>query len=114
MNLTLSQKERLLLEDQKSHEEICIKKYNSYANQAQDPELKQMFRTFAMQEQQHLDTINQMLNGQVPNMQQGQSQQSQQQINSSPSRTSSRLELPPVRMQISPDMLMTEKYVSST
>ena len=36
MQITLSQKERLLLEDQKSHEQICIEKYSNYANQAQD------------------------------------------------------------------------------
>lgn len=33
----------MLLKDQKSHEEICIQKYNNYANQVQDPELKQLF-----------------------------------------------------------------------
>ncbi|PKM79253.1 MAG: spore coat protein, partial [Firmicutes bacterium HGW-Firmicutes-13] len=34
MNIQLSQKERMLLQDQMSHEEICIQKYNSYADQA--------------------------------------------------------------------------------
>ncbi|HZK34051.1 MAG TPA: ferritin-like domain-containing protein, partial [Bacillota bacterium] len=76
--MNLSQKERLLLEDQMSHEEICIQKYNNYAAQAQDPELKQMFQAYAQQEQEHYDTLNQMLSGQVPNMQQ-QAQQEQQQ-----------------------------------
>ena len=32
--IDLSQKERLLLEDQRSQEELCIQKYNSYSNQA--------------------------------------------------------------------------------
>lgn len=117
MNLTLSQKERLLLEDQKSHEEICIKKYNSYANQAQDPELTQMFRTFAMQEQQHLDTINQMLNGQVPNMQQGQQSQQSQQQNQQQPRQQNQQQVGITAGQdadLCTDMLMTEKYVSST
>ena len=78
--VNLNQKERMLLEDQKSQEEVCIKKYNSYANQAQDPQLQQLCRDLAQKEQQHLNTINSILNGQVPNMnqQQGQGQQNQQ------------------------------------
>lgn len=73
MSLQLTQKEKLLLEDQKSQEELCIKKYNDYANKAQGTELKQLFQQLAQQEQQHLDTVNQILNGQVPNMQNQQS-----------------------------------------
>ncbi|HBM76399.1 MAG TPA: spore coat protein, partial [Clostridiaceae bacterium] len=59
----LTQKERYLLQDQKGHEELCIKKYTNYADQAQDPQLKQVFTNNAKQEQQHLSTINQMLSG---------------------------------------------------
>ncbi len=33
MQVNLTQKEKMLLEDQKSHEEICIQKYSNYANQ---------------------------------------------------------------------------------
>jgi spore coat protein CotF len=36
--VNLTQKERTLLEDQKHHEELCIKKYGNYAEQAQDPQ----------------------------------------------------------------------------
>ncbi|HBG10705.1 MAG TPA: spore coat protein, partial [Firmicutes bacterium] len=72
MNINLTQKERLLLEDQKKHEEMCIQKYSSYAEYAQDPELKQLFVNYAGQEQRHLDTINQLLSGEIPQMQQGQ------------------------------------------
>ncbi len=43
MEITLSQKERTLLEDQKKHEEICIEKYTNYANQAKDSQLKDIF-----------------------------------------------------------------------
>src|SRR5690554_3673548 len=79
--VNLTNKERLLLEDQKSHEELCIKKYNDYSNLAQDPQLKQLCKDLAQKEQQHLNTVNAVLNGQVPNMnnqQQGQQQQGQQ------------------------------------
>jgi spore coat protein CotF len=61
MNLQLTQKERTFLEDQKKHEEICIQKYTNYARQAGDPQLKQLFNQYASQEQQHYNTINQLL-----------------------------------------------------
>ena len=113
MAIQLGQKERALLEDQKSHEDICIKKYNNYAEQAKDPQLKQLFNTYAGQEQQHLDTINQILAGQQPNMgqQKGQQQQQMQQA-------AGKGRLPAGDYQndaaLCNDMLMTEKYVSDT
>jgi len=110
MDLNLTQKERKLLEDHKSSEEICIMKYHNYANQAQDPELKQMFRIFAAQEESHLNTINAMLNGQIPNMQQNQ-QAGQQQ--GSPMQNSTGLQNSSDK-DLCTDMLMTEKYVSDT
>ena len=79
MSFQLTQKEKLLLQDQKKHEELCIQKYQNYAQQAQDPQLKQLFNSLAQKEQQHLNTINQILNGQIPNIQ-GSQQQQQQQI----------------------------------
>ncbi|MDD3074445.1 MAG: spore coat protein, partial [Eubacteriales bacterium] len=51
MPLQLSQKEKLLLQDQQAHEEICIQKDTSYAQQATDPKLKQLFNSYAQQEQ---------------------------------------------------------------
>lgn len=116
MVLSLTQKERMLLEDQKKHEQICIDKYNNYASQAQDPQLKTLFQQYAAQEQQHLDSINQMLNGQVPAAGQGGSQSQQQ---SQPAGQTM-----PSPMQgamgnqtdaaLCNDMLMTEKYISGT
>ena len=67
MIINLTQKERTLLEDQKSHEEICIEKYTNYANRTSCPELKNLFQNNAKNEQTHLDSINQLLNGQLPN-----------------------------------------------
>lgn len=106
----LSQKEKTLLEDQKSHEQVCIKKYNEYANKAQDPQLKQLFKTHAQHEQQHLDTLNQITNGQVPNMnqqQQGQQQQAMPAQNAVNSGAGSQNDA-----DLCKDILMTEKYVS--
>ena len=111
VNIELTQKERLLLEDQRKHEEICVQKYSSYANQAQDPQLQQLFNTYASQEQQHLDTINQMLGGQVPNLQQQGQKKQQMQQSSMPGIGAVQSS---ADAALCDDMLMTEKYVSGT
>lgn len=110
----LSQKERMLLQDQKGHEEICIKKYNDYANQAQDQNLKQIFSRLGKQEEQHLNTINQIISGQVPNMnQQGQQgQQNNQGQNTQGSQSMQSGAGGRRDADLCTDMLMTEKYVS--
>ena len=108
MAITFTQKETSLLNDLKNHEKVCIQKYQAYAGQAQDPELKHLFSTYAGQEQHHLNTLNQISAGQVPDMQQ--QQQGQQQ--SQPPAAS-----PGMANQndaaLCNDVLMTEKYVSS-
>ena len=73
-NITLTQKERMLLEDQKSHEQICIEKYSNYANQVKDTQLKQICKANEQVERNHLDTINQLLSGKIPDMNQQQNQ----------------------------------------
>jgi spore coat protein CotF len=112
----LTQKEQLLLQDQKNHEELCIKKYTNYANQSQDPQLKQLFLNNAQQEQEHLNSINQILSGQVPNInsQQQNQQQNQQQPNPQmQSNTGTGLKNKN-DADLCTDLLATEKYVSST
>lgn len=111
MQITLSQKERLLLEDLKSHEEICILKYSNYANQAQDTQLKQLCKNNEQIERTHLDTINQLLNGTVPQMNQQQNQNS----GSNSSTTSNQQSSGNISdKDICSDLLMAEKYVSGT
>lgn len=111
----LTQKEKTLLQDQKTHEEICIKKYNDYANKAQDPQLKQIFSTNAQQEQQHLDTINQIMSGQVPSMNQNQQQQGQKGTQGQSARGQQSTSVgvgSKSDADLCNDILMTEKYVS--
>lgn len=109
METTLSQKERMLLEDQKSHEQICIDKYNKYADQAQDNQLKQIFKTNEQQERTHLDTLNQLLSGKIPDMNQQQNQGAAQAPNSGQPAAGSLSD-----KDMCSDVLMTEKYVSGT
>ncbi|MDD2586228.1 MAG: spore coat protein [Syntrophomonadaceae bacterium] len=112
MALNFTQKERMLLEDQKAHEQVCVDKYTTYTNQAQDQQLKSLFQGYAAQEQQHLNSINQMLNGQLPPTGQGQQQQSQQQTPPQPSSAPGGM-VNQNDATLCNDMLMTEKYVSA-
>lgn len=113
----LSTKERMLLEDEKSHEQLCIDKYNEYSNKASCPELKNLFSQLAQKEQEHLNSINQLLNGIVPNLNQqqnGQKNNSNQQLtNQSPINSNVNNYNEHDKMLCS-DSLSTEKFVSST
>ncbi|MGF7058231.1 DUF892 family protein [Brassicibacter mesophilus] len=112
--VNLTQKEMYLLQDQKSHEELCVKKYSNYSNQAQDPQLKQLFSSLGQQEQQHLNTINQILGGQVPNVNQQQGQQSMQ-SQSTQMQSSMQSGLANQNdADLCSDLLATEKYISGT
>jgi spore coat protein CotF len=108
ISMVLSQKERMLFQDQKSHEEMCIQKYTKYANEAQDQQLKQLFTTHASHERQHFNTLNQILTGQPPQMggqgqqmgtEQGQTNLNGQNVNQND-------------IALAKDMLVTEKYIS--
>lgn len=118
MTNKLTSKETSLLKDQQNHEKICIQKYQAYAQQASDPLLKQLLNTYAAQEQQHLNSINQMLNGQVPVMSStSTSTQPTQQSGMEGSTVSSSV---PSQVATNSqndsalcnDMLLTEKFVS--
>ena len=122
MSITLTQKERMLLEDQKTHEQICIKKYQQYSNQAQSPQLKQIFQANEQSEQTHLNSINQLLSGTVPQMAQQGGQQQQQAAQQNP-QTAQQAQYQQQSMpqqglksdkDMCTDMLMTEKYVSGS
>lgn len=121
MALQLTEKEKNYLEDQKKHEQICIKKYQKYAGETQDSQLKQLFTSLAGSEQQHYNTINQMLSGQVPNLGQQSGSQNQQQTMSSTQSSQSAQSAQSSQKtgaagqndaSLCTDMLMTEKFVS--
>lgn len=113
MMTSLTQKEIMLLKDEKEQEELCIKKYTKYVEQAQDPQLKQLFSSILQHEQQHLNTINSMLSGSIPSMpQQGQQNQQQNQMNAQNFKSSTGYNQND--KDICQDALATEKYVSST
>ncbi len=127
----LSQKERMLLEDLKKEEDLCVIKYQNYAQQAQDSNLSQLFNKIASDEQKHYDTVNSLLKG---NGQSGSGQMSQggQQSGAKMSQATGKVDLSQMGSGGSGqmnsgggsggsgsdkymlhDMLSTEKYVSS-
>lgn len=113
MTLNLTQKERMLLQDQKNHEELCIKKYNDFSSKAQSQELKQLFGSYATKEQEHLNSVNQMLSGQIPQLNQQQGQQGQQNIQNQQSMNPKSSFLNSSNdKDLCADMLVVEKYIS--
>lgn len=66
--MALTQKETDLLKDMKGQEELCIQKYNKYADLAKSQELKNLFTSMAKVEANHLQTITAMMNGNTPTM----------------------------------------------
>ncbi|NLN19246.1 MAG: spore coat protein [Firmicutes bacterium] len=119
MDVQLTQKEQMYLQDMLSHEELCITKYANYAEQAQDPQLQQLFREYEQHEKQHYDSITQLLQGQAPSMSSGQQggqsrQGGQQQWQSMPgSQVSGYSGLTGQSdAQLCQDALTTEKYIS--
>lgn len=138
-NVKLTTKEKYLLQDSRDHEEQCIRKYENYMNLACDDQLKAVFRANGQKEQEHLQTINDLLNGKVPSMGGGSQNSSQNQSQSSGqnfaqtgqsqtqtnwSATSQQTSVKasangsvPYKASdkdLCTDMLMTEKYVSAT
>jgi len=71
--MKLTQKESMLLQDLKTSEEICIEKYGQYAKKAEDQALADLFLTIRAKEEEHLKTINSLMQGTVPMMGGGQS-----------------------------------------
>ncbi len=64
-------KETNILKDLKEQEQLCVDKYKKYAAGAKDQQLKDLFSRLGQNEQQHLNTVTQIMGGAVPQMQTG-------------------------------------------
>ena len=115
--INLNDKERMLLQDEKAGEELCIEKYKKYSEEASDPELKNLFKELMSKEEDHLKTLNQMLTGTVPTLNTQQKQQNQQNSNTNVSSANvdnkNQINFKQDKI-ICQDSLAGEKYVSST
>lgn len=66
--MQLTQKESSLLKDLKTQEALCAEKYTKHAALAHDPQLKNLFSDLAQVERAHLKMIQDMTEGQVPDI----------------------------------------------
>ena len=64
--MILNAKETEAIKELQSQEQICIDKYMKYSNEAKDPVLKNLFETLHQKEQQHYNSLAQVLSGTVP------------------------------------------------
>ncbi|MBE5960877.1 MAG: ferritin-like domain-containing protein [Lachnospiraceae bacterium] len=64
--MVLNAKETQAIKELQSQEQICIEKYRKYGKDAKDPVLKDLFQTLEQKEQQHYNTLGQILSGSVP------------------------------------------------
>lgn len=108
MNLT--QKETMLLKDMRAQEKNCIEKYGKYSSQACDSQLKDLFTQLGQTEQQHLQTLDTIASGTVPQMGAGGHQQAAQSIQPSSCSPQDKQS----DAYLCSDALSTEKHVSST
>lgn len=66
-NQMLTEKENLYIQDAMDHEELCILKYNQYAQQVNCPQLQQLLQQISAAEVQHLQTLQGFKTGQNTN-----------------------------------------------
>ena len=64
--MILSEKETAAIKDLQTQEQTCIEKYGRYSGEAKDPVLKDLFQDLQKKEQQHYDSLGQVLSGTVP------------------------------------------------
>lgn len=112
--MQLTQKETTLLKDLKDQEQTCVEKYNKYSMEAYDGQLKNLFTQIGQKEQQHLDTITQIMGGTMPNMQSGGGGGQQKQLNFTPTYQPGDMSQEKQHDSfLCSDLLSTEKHVSS-
>ena len=106
--MPLTPKESSLLKDLHEQEKICVEKYNKYAAQACDGQLRNLFTQIAQKETTHMQTIEGLENGQLPNMSAGEAQ-----VNTSFTPGTCMPEQKQADQYLCEDALATEKHVSS-
>lgn len=112
--MKLTQKETSLLSDLKSQEQICIEKYKKYSCEACDENLKNLLNQISQKEQQHFDSITQIISGTVPQTNSSSGGGQQDLLQQTTSMVSKCNEQDKQKDKyLCSDLLATEKYVSS-
>lgn len=112
--MVFSKKELMFLKDLQKEEELCAQKYAKAATVASDPALQQMLTQLGQNEQQHYDTVTQMMNGTIPTPQpkaQPKPKKGAENQTGAPKSTASRAGKESDAYLVK-DLLATEKYVS--
>lgn len=109
--MTLTPKESSLLKDLHKQETICVEKYQKYAQDAHDSQLTTLFNQIGQKEQQHVQTLDQIMAGTVPQMNSGGGSQQQKQPSFQPSSCSATEKKQD--QYLCNDALSTEKFVSA-
>ncbi len=111
--MTFNKKEQSLLKDLQSEEKMCAEKYRKAAENANDPFLQQMFNEIGQDEQEHYETVTQMLSGVMPepsekaNRRGRSGEKSPEALKSKVSRAAKQQD-----QYLLDDLLATEKFVS--
>lgn len=66
--MQLTEKEQSIIKDLQTQEKTCVEKYQFYESSANDPELKKLFHQIGQEEQEHFDSLTDVLKGNVPNV----------------------------------------------
>lgn len=115
--MQFTQKETSILKDLKEQEHVCVEKYNKYSCDAKDQQLKDLFTTIGQHEQQHLNTVTQIMGGTVPSVPSGTggSSGSQSKLTFTPTyqNTANTDQNKQNDSYVCADALSTEKHVSS-
>lgn len=107
--MTLTEKEKSLLKDLASQEQLCVDKYAEYASRASTAQLQRLFSSIGSTEQQHLETLNSILNGRKPSSAKGKAPVIQPEVQHVNARKADAA----ADAYLCGDALSTEKHVSS-
>ena len=110
--MAFTKKEQSLLKDMQNEEKLCAEKYRRAAENAHDAKLKHIFEKLEQAEQNHYDTVTQMLNGTVPSLP-GQSKMPARGKAAKDLKSTAKRAEKQQDAYLCQDLLATEKHVSS-
>lgn len=67
--MQLTQAETNVIKDLQTQEKTCVEKYRFYEASANDRQLKDLFHRIANEEQEHFESLGEVLKGNVPSVQ---------------------------------------------
>ena len=108
--MAFTKKEQSLLKDMQNEEKLCAEKYRRAAENAHDAKLKHIFEKLEQAEQNHYDTVTDMLAGKVPAPAAAQPKAAKEQT---PPRSTATRAGKKQDAYLLADLLATEKYVAA-